>query len=164
MRRFAPAGDGVVGLMVAGPLRPLHYRVPSPAPRYQPLRPSFTPVKSIHLSLSLSVSIFYSNKSTHIPTFARSLSLSLFLCSVGLPLYFFHPSSFHLFAPFSSFLSVDIISPIFFGSYSWSSFEWAKFLSTCSSSASGIRVRFPTGAHPLNSHSFVTVPDRRCDG
>lgn len=32
--------DGVVGLMVAGPLRPLRLRPPSPAPRYQPPVPA----------------------------------------------------------------------------------------------------------------------------
>lgn len=35
--------DGVVGLMVAGPLRPLRLRPPSPAPRYQPPIPLVVP-------------------------------------------------------------------------------------------------------------------------
>lgn len=35
--------DGVVGLMVAGPLRPLRLHPPSPAPRYQPLVPLLVP-------------------------------------------------------------------------------------------------------------------------
>lgn len=34
-----PTRDGVVGLMVAGPLRPLRLRPLSPAPRYQPPAP-----------------------------------------------------------------------------------------------------------------------------
>lgn len=41
--------DGVVGLMVAGPLRPLRLRPPSPAPRYQPSIPLRVPQGSTAL-------------------------------------------------------------------------------------------------------------------
>lgn len=41
--------DGVVGLMVAGPLRPLRLRPPSPAPRYQPPIPLLVPQGSTAL-------------------------------------------------------------------------------------------------------------------
>lgn len=41
--------DGVVGLMVAGPLRPLRLRPPSPAPRYQPPIPLLAPQGSTAL-------------------------------------------------------------------------------------------------------------------
>lgn len=136
-----PAGDGVVGLMVAGPLRPLHHRIPSPAPWYQPLRPLFTPGKSILLSLTPSQIL------THSP----NLSHSLYLLLWTLP---------------SSFLPCGFYPEYFFSIVLHSGVVFSDAVSSPSSGSCtrAVRLRFPTGAHPLNSHSFVTVPDCRCDG
>lgn len=133
-----------------------------------------TPASLVHPCLSLSLSLSHTltlsfsphlhNSHTLLPFYLLPLSpfipcsLSSLSHSLILPTSLCPPFCLLLHPRRIVFFFAGLIFP---GPLS----QWASSsLSSSGSSASAVRLRFPTGAHPLNSHSFVTVPDCRCDG